>query len=154
MPDEPNPPQPFTVKPVSNDLPPDLSDLQADAAREGYGFIDRLVNDWASKAVRFDKPGEALLIARQCGSIAGIGGVTEDPFVANALRMRRFYIRPGFRRRGIAQALAKVLLDAAIQTGRPITINAGTAVAPAFWESLGCIPVNAEHHTHIWPMAD
>lgn len=149
----PNAPSPKAIelRPIVGELPPEISALQADAAQEGYGFIDRLMNDWATGIARFNKPGEALLTAWHSGSIAGIGGVTEDPYLPDALRMRRFYVRPAYRRLGLAHRLAKVLLQTALKTGRPLTVNAGTAAAPAFWESLGCHPTDAEHHTHFWP---
>lgn len=136
---------------VKQTLPVDFSNLQSDATQEGFGFLDRLVNEWASGANRFNKPGEALVVARRDGAIAGIGGVTEDPFQAEALRMRRFYVRPCHRRLGIAKAIAEPLLRMALQTGRPVTLNAGTAIAPAFWEGLGFAPCVAQHHTHMWP---
>jgi hypothetical protein len=71
--------------------------MQAEARAEGHAFLDRLANDWASGAMRFDRPGEALLAAYSQGVLAAIGGITVDPIVAEALRMRRFYVRPAFR---------------------------------------------------------
>jgi hypothetical protein len=44
-----------------------------------------------ARATRFDRDSEALLAVRVGGTLAGIGGLTIDPFVSNALRMRRFY---------------------------------------------------------------
>jgi hypothetical protein len=46
--------------------------------------------------MRFDRPGEGLLTAYSAGVLAAIGGITIDPIVPDALRMRRFYVRPGF----------------------------------------------------------
>ena len=110
---------------VANDLPKDLALLQSEAKAEGYLFIERLADEWAASEARFDRPGESLLIARCQGQLAGIGGITIAPFDTAALR--------------------------ALETGRVLTVNAGTDVAPPFWERMGFIPVDAEHHTHIWP---
>ena len=48
--------------------------------------------------MRFERPGEALLAAYSEGVLAAIGGITIDPIVPDALRMRRFNVRPAFRR--------------------------------------------------------
>jgi GNAT superfamily N-acetyltransferase len=54
--------------------------------------------------------------------LAGIGGLTIDPVIPAVLRMRRFYVRPAFRRRGVGRRLAAALLARA--GGRAITVNA------------------------------
>lgn len=48
-------------------LPAGLASLAEQARREGHGHLDRLIADWNSGAMRFDRPGEALLVARQSG---------------------------------------------------------------------------------------
>jgi hypothetical protein len=75
--------------------------MRREARAEGHQFLDRLASDWASGAMRFDRPGEALLAAYSEGVLAAIGGITIDPIVPDALRMRRFYVRPAFRRAGL-----------------------------------------------------
>ncbi len=112
-------------------------------------MLDRLAQDWESGADCYDRDGEALLAARIDGTLAGIGGLTHDPVLPDALRMRRFYVGADFRRIGVARRLAGALL--ALPRGkRPlITVNAGTRDAPAFWESLGFVRVACARHTHI-----
>ncbi|MEM7189736.1 MAG: GNAT family N-acetyltransferase [Pseudomonadota bacterium] len=139
-----------SLEQVVNDLPDDLTALRKEARHEGYAFIERLADEWDAATVRFEKPGEALLVARSSAVIAGIGGITCDPFDPSALRMRRFYVRLGFRRHGVARILAEALISDATKTGRQLNVNAGTDVAPGFWESMGFSPVDSAHHTHIW----
>jgi hypothetical protein len=43
------------------DLPP-LDELRIESLREGYRFIDRLCDEWASGSNRFSAPGEALFL--------------------------------------------------------------------------------------------
>ncbi len=136
---------------VIGKLPEDISALRSDAAHEGYRFIERLIDEWEADIKRFDKPDEALLVARHDRMIAGIGGVTEDPSDHTALRMRRFYVRPAYRRCGVARELATALIAEAIKTGRPLFVNAGTEAAPLFWESMGFSPIENPRHTHVWP---
>ncbi len=135
---------------VSTILPEGLDALRSEASGEGYGMLDRLARDWASGADRYDRTGEALLAAWVDGALAGIGGLTHDPVVADALRMRRFYVGKRYRRLGVARRLAAALL--ALPRGdRPlITVNAGTPDAPAFWEALGFVRDSAgEGYTHM-----
>ena len=82
-------------------------------------------------------------------ALAGFGGLTRDPAWPDALRMRRFYVRPAFRRCGLARMLAAALLAGA--GGRVVTVNAGTPDAPAFWEAVGFVQDERDGHTHRLP---
>ena len=128
--------------------------MQAEAHAEGYRFLDRLADDWEAGTTRFDRDGEALLAAWHNDTLAGIGGITLDPAVPGALRMRRFYVRPTFRRAGIGRALVSALLGYTWQLGKPVLVNAGTNVAPAFWEALNFLAdPGGISHTHRFPPA-
>jgi GNAT superfamily N-acetyltransferase len=133
---------------VVEELPPGFEPLRAEAQAEGSRHLDRLAVDWAAGAVRFDRDGEALFVAYANGVLAGIGGLTIDPGLPDALRMRRFYVGSAFRRSGIGRRLATALLDQAVRTGRPVTVNAAAGSEP-FWESLGFVPQLSDGHTHV-----
>jgi GNAT superfamily N-acetyltransferase len=134
---------------VSRELPAGFDDMQAEARSEGHQFLGRLAADWTSGIMRFGRDGEALLVAYVDGALAGIGGITIDPFLPGALRMRRFYVRPPFRRCSIARQLATSLIGRAVRDGRPITVNAPTGGASLFWQSLGFASDHQDSHTHI-----
>lgn len=139
----------FRLQTVAVILPPDFEAMQAEAHAEGYRFLDRLAADWEAGTTRFDRDGEALLAAWHNDALAGIGGITLDPRVPGALRMRRFYVRPTFRRAGIGRGLVSALLDQARQLSKPVLVNAGTKVAPSFWEALGFVAdPDSAGHTH------
>ena len=121
---------------VIEELPTGFEALRAEARAEGYLFVERLAADWVSAAMRFDRAGEALLAMRLNGVLAGVGGLTIEPVVPDALRMRRFYVRPPYRRSGIGRELAAVLLERAASSTGLVTVNA-SPVSAAFWESLG-----------------
>src|SRR5580704_8496209 len=112
--------------------------MRREARTEGHQFLDRLASDWVSGAMRFERPGEALLAAYSEGVLAAIGGITIDPIVPNALRMRRFYCRPAFRRTGIGGEIAQALLERA-KSVPVVTLNAAVNSVP-FRESLGFVP--------------
>ena len=98
-----------TVEAVASALPAEFDTLRCEAQAEGYRFIERLAADWASGQTRFDHAGEILLALRVGGELAGIGGLTIDPVLADALRVRRFYVRAMFRRHGLGRMLAGIV---------------------------------------------
>ena len=133
---------------VIDELPTDFDTIRLEARAEGHKFLDRLANDWVSGVIRFDRPGEALLAAYSDEILAAIGGITIDPVVPDALRMRRFYVRPAFRRAGIGREIALALLEGALQRVRVVTLNAAVESVP-FWEALGFVPQVLDGHTHV-----
>lgn len=74
--------------------------------------------------------------------------VTLVPYYEAALRMRRFYVRPNYRRQGIARMLANSLIQNALKVASEITVNAGTEIAPVFWENMGFKRSCDKFHTH------
>jgi GNAT superfamily N-acetyltransferase len=129
---------PLELEPVSDALPAGFDALRAEALAEGFRQVERLAAEWEAGTTRFDRDGEALLGARLTGVLAGVGGLTTDPVVPGALRMRRFYVRPAFRRIGVGRRLVTALL-AGVAGDRSITVNAAPA-SIAFWERLAFDP--------------
>jgi GNAT superfamily N-acetyltransferase len=138
---------PLELQPVRDALPAGFDALRADALAEGFRQVERLAADCEAGGTRFDRDGEALLAVRLHGVLVGIGGLTIEPVVPGALRMRRFYVRPAFRRIGVGRHLVTALL-AHVDGDRSITVNAAPA-SIAFWESLGFNPDPRDGHTHI-----
>jgi GNAT superfamily N-acetyltransferase len=134
---------------VPDCLVDDIEALREEARTEGFNFLERLVDEWVSGENRFNKRDEKLLVARTDDTLIGIGGVTKDPYVRNALRMRRFYVSTRFRRNGIAEKLASALIEHATQSGKLITVNAGAPSAPLFWEKMGFSKDTSPYHTHV-----
>ena len=133
---------------VIEKFPAGFDALREEARAEGHLFVERLAADWEARRMRFDHKGEALLAAHVAGVLAGIGGLTIEPVLPNALRMRRFFIRPQFRRAGIGRKLATALLERARDTSLLVTVNAAPA-SVSFWESLGFAPDMGDGHTHL-----
>ncbi|HEY9010487.1 MAG TPA: GNAT family N-acetyltransferase [Devosia sp.] len=137
------------VEPVITALPPGFEVLRAEALAEGFQHIETLHDEWDSGANRFTRPGEQLLAAFAENELAGIGGITVDYALSDGLRMRRFYIRPGFRRLGVGRLLATTLLAYARSLGRSVTLRAPYPDAAAFWETMGFVREECEDFTHI-----
>ena len=129
------------LEPVVGALPAGFDQLRAESGAEGHRFLDRLASDWTSGVMRFERPGEMLLVAYSDDALVGVGGITVDPEIFGALRMRRFYIRSAFRRTGIGRAIAETLLESALRKVDIITLNAAPA-SFRFWESSASYPTN------------
>ena len=138
----------FRLERVVAALPPGFEGLRAEAEAEGHRHLGRLAADWESRAMRFDRPGEILLALYSDGVLAGIGGLTEDPALPGALRMRRFYIGKRLRRSGLGRQLAATLIETAQKAERPVTVNAAAGSAP-FWEALGFVADARAGRTHV-----
>lgn len=136
---------------IIDDLPDGLPALLADAANEGVRNMALLARDWASGDQRFDADGEALLGALLAGELAGIGGLSVEPAAAEpARRVRRFYVRPAFRRQGVARTLASALVQEALDQVDLLTCNAAASPAAGpFWEAQGFSPDSSGPWTHV-----
>ena len=136
---------------IIDDLPDGFDALLADAASEGVGNMALLADGWASGDQRFEGDGEALLGALAAGELAGIGGLSVEPAAAEpARRVRRFYVRPTFRRQGVARTLASALVQEALDQVDLLTCNAAASPAAApFWEAQGFSLDSSGPWTHV-----
>ncbi|MBY5837485.1 GNAT family N-acetyltransferase [Rhizobium leguminosarum] len=137
------------IRRICDWLPQEIADLESEARREGHRHVSRLIDEWSIGDNRFQRDGERLLGAYADGELAGIGGMTAETAMSGALRMRRFYIRPAMRGRGIGRMLALALLEHARSCCGIVTVHAGNDGAVRFWESLGFQPHGRDGHTHL-----
>ena len=139
---------PVTLTQVEDTLPEGFDILLEEASREGYRHMTRLAEEWIA-GFRFNRPGECLMAAWSQGQLAAMAGVTHDPVIAGATRMRRFYVRPAFRRNGTGRALANALVRHASLSSQHIFVNSGTELAASFWEAVGFTRRHENGHTHV-----
>jgi GNAT superfamily N-acetyltransferase len=136
---------------IMDDLPDGFDTLLADAAAEGVRNMALLAEGWATGDQRFDGDGEALLGVLLAGELAGIGGLSVEPAAAEpARRVRRVYVRPAFRRQGVARTLASALIQESLDQVDLLTVNAAASPAAApFWEAQGFSPDGSGPWTHV-----
>lgn len=139
------------IRVIRERLPPGFEILRYAAEDEAFRMLGVLAAEWADGSGRFDAPGELLVAAFEGTVLTGIGGITRDTADPEALRMRRFYVYPPHRRRGVGRAMARFLLERPEVAGRAVTLNAPYAEAARFWQALGFIPDARDGHTHILP---
>ncbi len=136
----------------------DLLRLNDLAKSENVNAVSKLISSWSDNKSFFGERGEGLWIARNTESceVIGVGGITICPTRPECRRVRRFYISPQWRRRGVATALANQCIERAKSAG-VLTVTchaAASAVAPSFWESIGFEPVADPDITHVMHLAN
>ncbi|MDP1442176.1 GNAT family N-acetyltransferase [Priestia megaterium] len=136
----------FELKRVKDLLNIDLTNLIIESKKEGFLFLERLINDYKNGTNIFSKPGEFLYgVFNQEGSVIAIGGINKDPFSPNERigRLRRFYVSRDYRRKGVGRSLVTRILKDASEHYEIIVLYTDTEHANKFYTSLGFIKDNS-----------
>jgi GNAT superfamily N-acetyltransferase len=135
-------------------LPHDITRLREEADRDSVRNMGLLVDEWASRAERFDGPGEALFAAFDGDTLIGTGGVTRETAVP-AMRMRRLYVPKSHRGLGAGRLLAEAMIARGFESTDLLTCNArATPQAAPFWEAMEFVRVGVPSWTHERARAD
>jgi GNAT superfamily N-acetyltransferase len=124
--------------------------ILAEAERAGGGFMLRVREEWLSGVQRFDRPGEFLLGCHVGDMLAGVGGVSHDPYdpLPGLGRVRHIYVLERLRRQGIGRALMEAIVARAANSFDVLRLRTRSPEAAALYESLGFLPSSGEHETH------
>ena len=116
-----------------------LATLVAESERQGFRFVRRLVEEWESGANRFDRPGEALFVARVGDDVVGVCGLNVDPYAGDPKigRVRHLYVLVPHRRSGIGEQLVADVLEAARGRFERLHLRTTNAIAARLYERLG-----------------
>lgn len=130
---------------------PGMEFLQSEANAEGYDFVETLVEQWGSAENRFEGPGEILCGHLDQGLLVAVGGLNCDPFAGrpDVGRIRRVYVRPAWRNKGIGRALVLSLIEQARAYFRCVRLRAENAEAARLYERIGFAPIADPGATHI-----
>jgi GNAT superfamily N-acetyltransferase len=130
---------------------PGMEYLQSEAQAEGYDFIQTLTEEWARAQNRFDAPGEILCGHLDRGLLVAVGGLNCDPFARrlDVGRIRRVYVRPAWRDKGIGRALVTTLVEHARNHFRCVRLRAENTNAARLYERIGFVPIASPDATHI-----
>jgi len=139
----------------TRELPRQIDALVDASLAEGFAFVERLRREWMAGTNRFERPGEAFFVARSADGLLGVCGLNRDPFGGDDAvgRLRRLYVLPSERRRGIARALTTAALDAAEIEFSLVRLRSFDREAVAFYRSIGFSTVegdpNATHEFRL-----
>ncbi|HEY1376762.1 MAG TPA: GNAT family N-acetyltransferase [Gemmataceae bacterium] len=134
----------LTVIDQVRDLPADaLAPLVAEGERDGWRFVRRLADEWAAGINRFDRPGEALFVARAGSSLVGVCGLNADPNAGDDTigRVRRLYVLREYRGSGAGRRLVEAVIASAIGHFRTLRVRTTNPEAGRLYERLGFRPV-------------
>ena len=98
----------------------------------------------------YTPPGGRLMLAACRSQPAGC--VALRRLSAGACEMKRLYVRPAFRGKGIGRSLAAAVIDEARKTGYQrmrLDTLASMTEANALYRSLGFLPISAYRHNPI-----
>jgi ribosomal protein S18 acetylase RimI-like enzyme len=128
------------------------SDLVAESLAEGFRFLERLDVEWRSGANRFDKPGEALFLAKSGTRTVGICGLNVDPYAGDPQigRVRHLYVAASHRRQGIGRALVNHVINEATSSFNRLTLRTSSESAAAFYRTLGFTESSTIPDTTHW----
>lgn len=128
----------------------EFTEMLAESKMAGFRAIERLVTDWETSINRFNRPGEALFIARQGDRILGVCGLNCDPYIDSSQigRVRRLYVMQNSRRQGIGRALVHQVIEVAKLSFDRLDVRTTNPVAAQFYQSLGFMPCHCESATH------
>jgi len=128
----------------------EFTEMLAESKMAGFRAIERLVTDWETGINRFDRPGEALFIARQGDRILGLCGLNRDPYTdSNQIgRVRRLYVMQDNRRQGIGQIVVNRVIEVAKLSFDRLHVRTTNPIAAQFYQSLGFMPCHDESVTH------
>ena len=117
----------------------ELDTLISESEAEGFGFVRRLGNEWDSGTNRFDRPGEALFVAREGDRVVGIGGLNVDPYADDLSvgRVRHLYVLSAYRRAGVGQRLVAAVVTAASGCFDTLRLSTSNPDAARLYERLG-----------------
>ena len=117
----------------------ELDPLLTQASSEGFRHVERLRDEWLSGLNRFGGPGEAFFVAALDGRAVGVCGLNMDPYANNPSvgRVRRLYVTPGARRRGVGRALVDAVVAEARRSFCTVTLRTEKTEADLLFRALG-----------------
>ena len=133
-------------------LEPWIEPMAAEAAAEGFGFLDRLMREWQSGENTFCAASERFVLAHLDGQAAGICGLNRDVSAPDGAtgRLRHLYVRPAWRRQGVGKALVEEVLGSARASFSRVRLRTDDAAAGAFYGALGFAGSTEPNATHVY----
>lgn len=116
-----------------------LRPLLNESAAEGYGFIQKLWDEYQSGAQTFSEAGSTLLGGYDGNQMIAIGGIHPDPYLnsPNIGRIRHVYVMQSHRRTGIGGQIVRALINQGAAQFHSITLRTLTAHGDAFYRAIG-----------------
>jgi GNAT superfamily N-acetyltransferase len=124
--------------------------LIAASEAEGFRFLRRIPREFHADPAYLNSAKRVVLGAFHRTELAGVGGLTPDPYVDDPAigRVRHVYVAATHRRRGIGRLLIRALEDRALGVYVQVRLRTDSPAAAAFYETLAYQPIAADNATH------
>ena len=132
-------PSPASIEPL-RELPPDrVKELLLDSEAAGSRIVRRLVDEWAARTNRFDRPGEALFGASMAGRLVGVCGLNVDPYAGDPRvgRVRHLYVLTPLRGHGVGRQLVRRVIEAAEGRFATLRLHTSNPAAARLYDAVG-----------------
>jgi GNAT superfamily N-acetyltransferase len=113
--------------------------LLDEGLRQGFRFVQTLLDEYESGVNRFDTEDAALFGVYEADRLIGVGGVQRDPYLnrADVGRVRHVYVLNAYRRQGVGKRILDALIEHAGEHYTLLTLRTPTVAASAFYEAIG-----------------
>ena len=141
----------FEIKKIFEYNLDSLESLASEAQSEGYGFVQKTIDEWKNDVNNFSKQGEILFGIFISNICIGIGGLNVDPYIDDPRtgRIRHLYISQQHRNQGFAKLLMKKIMNVAINHFDKLRLLTTNPMAASLYESFGFVKttsgVNVSH---------
>ena len=141
-------------------LPTQIQNLVVASKKEGFHMVQRLVDEFQQGSNKFERQGEFLLVAFDGEKLVACGGLniqfSEDEETNKSQsnrkigRVRRFYVLPEYRRRGVAKRLLQELEKRAKPQFSALCLDTDIANAVQFYTKQNYVFVaNHPNYNHF-----
>lgn len=127
------------IQPISHLTLEMLRPVLEASLEEGYGFVQKLWDEYESGKATFRENGAILLGVIEHDDLIGIGGVHPDPYLnsPNIGRIRHVYVLPAYRRHGVGKELVEALIAHSSAQFKILTLRTQTEHGHAFYKAIG-----------------
>jgi ribosomal protein S18 acetylase RimI-like enzyme len=144
----------ITIRTADNLSAESLRPLVTESNQQGWKFVTRLSEEFASGANKFSAPGEALFVATVGEAVVGVCGLNIDPYAAqnSTGRVRHLYVLSRYRSRSVGQRLVQAVMSAARGRFSQLRVRTGNPQAARLYERLGFHRTVVPECTHVLDM--
>ena len=111
--------------------------MHKESKKEGYNIVDKLINDFKIDKTKFNKKGECVIMCKVGDRVVGIGALGIDPLNSQRGRIRRLYVSPQYRNKGVGRTLVEELIHYSSKNFKSVSVNMGKYKVSKFYEGLG-----------------
>lgn len=135
----------ITIQHIKTSLPEEISQLAQQAKKDGFDFVERLIEEFNSGENRFERQGETCVVVYDEDRLVACGALNqqyEHNEFSNCIgRIRRCYVHPDYRKTGVGRQLLAELERYAGQQFSALCLQTESYDAAHFYRKLNYVHV-------------